>query len=49
MGLADAALPAKERALAKRIGDEMRLALAEDRLIRTGQMPERYTPEDVQR
>lgn len=42
MGFKDAALPLKEQALAKRIGEEMALALAEDRLIRTAQAPERF-------
>lgn len=45
--IAAAALPAKERALADAIGEQFRQALAEDRLIRTGQMPETFTPGDI--
>lgn len=42
MGLRDAALPLKEQALADRIVRGVALALAEDRLIRTGQAAEAY-------
>ena len=42
MGFKDAALPAKEQALADRIVRGMERALAEDRLIRTGQAPETH-------
>lgn len=42
MGFKDAALPAKEQALADRIVRGMERALAEDRLIRTAQAPERF-------
>lgn len=42
MGFKDAALPAKEQALADRIVRGMERALAEDRLIRTSQAPERF-------
>lgn len=42
MGFKDAALPLKEQALADRIGENVARALAEDRLIRTGQMPEQF-------
>lgn len=47
MGLKDAALPMKEQALARRIGEEFAAALAEDRLIRTGQIAETWTPDRV--
>lgn len=39
----------KEAALARRIGDEFAAALAEDRLIRNGQMPETWTAERVEK
>jgi len=42
MGFKDAALPAKEQALADRIIRGFECALAEDRLIRTAQAPERF-------
>lgn len=51
MGFKDAALPMKEQALAKRtadlVGEQMRRALAEDRLIRAGKIPEPFTPESL--
>lgn len=49
MGFKDAALPAKERALAARIVDGMAAALAEDRLIRTGQVPESWDFDRIDR
>jgi hypothetical protein len=48
MGLRDAALPLKERGLARRIGQEVSAALAEDRLIRTGQIPETWDQARIQ-
>lgn len=42
MGFKDAALPAKEQALADRIVKGMQDALAEDRLIRAGLAPETH-------
>lgn len=45
----DLNLSAGDAALAKRIGEQVRDALAEDRMIRAGLIPERYTPEDVAR
>jgi hypothetical protein len=48
VGFKDAALPLKEQALADRIVRGMQAALAEDRLIRSGQMPETWTPERVE-
>jgi hypothetical protein len=43
MGFKDAALPLKEQALADRIVRGFEQALAEDRLIRAGAIPEPFT------
>lgn len=48
MGFKDAALPLKEQALAKRITDGFAAALAEDRLIRAGQLPETWSNERIE-
>jgi hypothetical protein len=45
----DLNLSASDAALAKRIGEQFRAALAEDRLIRAGLIPEPFTPEEVAR
>lgn len=49
MGFKDAALPMKEQALARRIGEEFAAALAEDRMIRSGQIAETWTAERIEK
>ncbi|MGX1703317.1 hypothetical protein [Microbacterium sp. NPDC055357] len=49
MGFKDAALPMKEQALARRIVEGFEAALAEDRLIRSGQIEETWTAERIER
>lgn len=45
----DLNLSAGDAALAKRIDENFRLALAEDRMIRMGVLPETFSREDVAR
>jgi hypothetical protein len=45
----DLNLSASDAALAKRIGEQFRAALAEDRMIRAGLIPEPSSPEEVAR
>lgn len=49
MGFDGAALLLKERALAKCIAEGFEAALAEDRLIRSGQIAETWTPDRIER
>ena len=47
MSVSDAEKAYYQSILARRIGEEMRHALAEDRLIRTGQIPETWDADRI--